>query len=90
MNNRWFDERRLEAHIAQRGEKYRKSGDGRDAGVGLGDVVLGGDRENGNENGNGNGNADGKGGAGRDGEEGEAEAERLDRFGEWLEEGGWS
>jgi HIV Tat-specific factor 1 len=65
MNGRWFDERQLQAYIADGSERFRKSddkkaelpggGDGADASV----ATAG---------------------------EGEGEGERLDRFGEWLEE----
>jgi HIV Tat-specific factor 1 len=60
MNGRWFDERQLQAYVADGSEKFRKSDerkvelvDGVDAGAA--------------------GTAAGEG-------------ERLDRFGEWLEE----
>lgn len=54
MNGRWFDERQLEAYIANGTERFKKSSGKSD--------VLGEDDE--------------------DGEDG-----RIDRFGEWLEEG---
>lgn len=56
MNGRWFDERQLEAYVADGSEKFRKS-DEKKVDLGKGD-----------EN-----NEDGEG-------------QRLDKFGEWLEE----
>lgn len=56
MNGRWFDERQLEAYIANGSERFKKSSGKPE--------VLGGDEDD----------EDGEGG-------------RLDRFGEWLEEG---
>ncbi len=65
MNGRWFDERQLEAYIADGSEKFKKS-DEKKAHL-----------EDENENKNANANANEGGGA---------EGERLDKFGEWLEE----
>jgi len=55
MDGRWFDERQLEAYIANGGEKFRKSNEKTvDVAEGEGDA--------------------------------EAEGDRLDKFGSWLEE----
>jgi HIV Tat-specific factor 1 len=53
MNGRWFDERQLEAYIADGSEKFKKSNE---------KTVDGGEGEE------------------------EAEGDRLDKFGSWLEE----
>jgi HIV Tat-specific factor 1 len=53
MDGRWFDERQLEAYIADGSEKFRKSNE-KTVDVGEGDE--------------------------------EAEGDRLDKFGSWLEE----
>lgn len=59
MNGRWFDERQLEAYIADGSEKFKRSDEKKveldDTNTGAGDVAAG-------------------------------EGERLDKFGEWLEE----
>jgi HIV Tat-specific factor 1 len=55
MNGRWFDERQLEAYIADGSEKFKKSNEKK---VDVGDASDG----------------------------GEDEGQRLDKFGEWLEE----
>jgi HIV Tat-specific factor 1 len=57
MHGRWFDERQLEAHIADGTEKFKKTNE-KKADVAHED----------------------------DGEDGTGEEDRLDKFGEWLEE----
>jgi HIV Tat-specific factor 1 len=59
MNGRWFDERQLEAYIADGSEKFKKSDEKK--------VAV--EDDGGNE---------------EDGKEGEGE--RLDKFGQWLED----
>jgi hypothetical protein len=69
MNGRWFDERQLEAHIADGTEKFRKSNEKK--------VDVGADEEK-------DGASAGAGGVGV-GDAGD-ESERLDKFGQWLED----
>jgi HIV Tat-specific factor 1 len=56
MNGRWFDERQLEAYIADGSEKFKKSNEKK--------ADIGDDNDGGED----------------------GEGERLDKFGEWLEE----